>query len=164
MSPIDNHTELQEMLPEVSLDMLEPADTERVTAHVGDCPECTTQLQEYRDAAAVLAFELTGRRLNVQRAGAIRARLLARARADGAMSISRKASKMVYQWSGWMVAAGLTGVLLVHHSVHRPLDYGWLAAGILVVVSLGLGVYAWAQRSRIAELEDHVGSPRPRDR
>jgi hypothetical protein len=52
-----------------------------------------------------------------------------------------------------MLAAGLAGILLVHHSVHRPLDYGWLAAAFLGVVLLAVGIYAWVQRSRVVELE-----------
>ena len=52
-----------------------------------------------------------------------------------------------------MVAAGLAGILLVHHSVHRPLDYGWLAAAFLGVVLLAVGIYAGVQRRRVTELE-----------
>jgi hypothetical protein len=52
-----------------------------------------------------------------------------------------------------MVAAGLAGILLVHYSVHRPLDNGWLAAAFLGVVLLVVRVYAWVQRNRLVELE-----------
>ena len=56
-----------------------------------------------------------------------------------------------------MVAAGLAGILLVHHSVHRPLDYGWLAAAFLGVVLLAVGVDARVQRNRLVELERRSG-------
>jgi len=164
MSPIDDHTELQDMLPAASLEMLEPAEMERVMAHIRECAECATLLPEYRDAAAVLPLQLPARPMDAQRAGTVRARLLARARKEQVIPITRKPSWMVYQSSGWLVAAGLTGLLLVHHSVHRPLAYGWLAAGLLVVALLGLGIYSRGQRRRIAELEDRLGGSGPRNR
>jgi hypothetical protein len=55
---------------------------------------------------------------------------------------------------GWMVAAGLAGLLLVHHSVHRPVDYGWLIAGILTLLVLALAVYALKQRARLTALRN----------
>lgn len=55
-----------------------------------------------------------------------------------------------------MVAAGLAGILLVHHSVHRPLDHGWLVAGLLVMVLLAVGIYARMQRRRVVELQDRL--------
>ncbi len=130
MNLAPDHAELQEMLPEAALEMLDPAEGERVLAHVRDCAECAMLLRQYRDAAAALALQLPARPMGPERSSAVRARLLARARSDRAIPITRKASSMIYQWSGWMVAAGLAGILLVHHSVHRPLDYGWLAAGV----------------------------------
>lgn len=120
------------------------------------------EIQEILPAAALGTLEAAD--LDPVRNRAVRARLVARARMDqpgraGAPdyarlpSTSQRALATVYRWSGWMVAAGLAGVLLVHHSIHRPLDYGWLAAGVLVVVILGLGVYTRVQRSRVAALE-----------
>jgi hypothetical protein len=159
MSHTPNHAELQEILPAAALEMLDPAEAERVLAHVRDCEECAGLLRQYRDAAAVLALQLPARPMSSERASATRARLLARARSDRAIPITRKASSMIYQWSGWMVAAGLTGILLVHHSVHRPLDHGWLAAGVLVVILLVVGIYAVVQRRRISELEDRLDGP-----
>ena len=164
MSHTPDHAELQEMLPAAAVEMLDPPDAERVLAHVRDCQECAGLLRQYRDAAAVLALQLPARPLSSERSSAIRVALLARARADRAIPITGKASSMIYQWSGWMVAAGLTGILLVHHSVHRPLDYGWLAAGVLVVLLLGLGIYAWVQRRRVSELEGRQPGPGPMNR
>jgi hypothetical protein len=153
MSLTPDHAELQEMLPATALEILDQADAERVLAHAGVCEACARLLRQYRDAAAVLALQLPARPMTAERSSAIRAGLLARVRSDRAIPITRKASSMIYQWSGWMVAAGLAGILLVHHSIHRPLDYGWLVAAALGVVVLALGVYGWVQRSRVAELE-----------
>jgi anti-sigma factor RsiW len=133
--------------------MLERAEMERVQAHIRGCAECAALLEEYRDAATALALDLPPARMDTARSAALRSRLLARAKATPSR-VTRKASSMVYQWSGWMVAAGLASILLVHHSVHRPLDYGWLAAAFLGVVLLAVGIYAWVLRGRVVELED----------
>ena len=158
MSLTPSHEELEEMIPAAALDILEPTELELVLAYVRDHPECAKLLQEYREAAAALALGLPGRQLDPVRARALRARLIARARTDQStpLSGSRRATSIIYQWSGWMVAAGLAGVVLVHHSIHRPLDYGWLTAGLMVVILLGLGVYARVQRSRVSALEDRL--------
>lgn len=152
------HEELEEMIPAAALDILTPTELEHVLAHVRDHPECAKLLQEYREAAAALALELPAGQFDPAQSRALRARLLARARTgkSASPSSSRRASSVIYQWSGWMVAAGLAGVVLVHHSIHRPLDYGWLAAGVLVVVLLALGVYVRVQRKRLAALEDRL--------
>jgi hypothetical protein len=57
-----------------------------------------------------------------------------------------------------MVAAGLAGLLLVHHSVHRPVAYGWLAAGLLTFIVIALGVYVRVQQTRLARLRDQLTS------
>lgn len=71
---------------------------------------------------------------------------------------------------GWMVAAGLAGLLLMHHAIHRPLDYGWLAAGALTIVLVMVGGHARVQRARAltlrarlaaVEQESAVGGPFP---
>ena len=165
MSLTPSHEELEEMLPAAALGILEPTELKHVLAYVQDHPECAKLLQEYREAAAALALELPDRQLDPVRTRALRARLLARARADQPtpLSSSRRATSIIYQWSGWMVAAGLAGVVLVHHSIHRPLAYGWLTAGVLVVILLGLGVYARVQRSRVSALEARLADLDPDD-
>jgi anti-sigma factor RsiW len=152
MSSVPGHAEIQERLPAAALAILEAAEMEQVRAHVRECPECAALLEDYRAAAATLALQLPRTDMDAVRSDALRARLLARAKATP-NQVTRKASSMIYQWSGWMVAAGLAGILLVHHSVHRPLDYGWLAAAFLGVVLLAVGIYARVQRRRVTELE-----------
>jgi anti-sigma factor RsiW len=159
MSSVPVHADIQEQLPAAALSILEAAEMELVRAHVRDCPECAALLEEYRAAATALSLQLPLSNMNAFRSDALRARLLARAKATPNKA-TRKASSMIYQWSGWMVAAGLAGILLVHHSVHRPLDYGWLAAAFLGVVLLAVGVYAWVQRSRVVELEGEEAGKR----
>ncbi len=159
MSSVPGHTDIQERLPAAALAILEPAEMEQVRAHIRKCSECAALLEDYRDAAATLALQLPRTEMDAVRSDALRARLLARAKAMP-NQVTRKAGSMIYQWSGWMVAAGLAGILLVHHSVHRPLDYGWLAAAFLGVVLLAVGIYAWVQRNRVQELEGGAAGQR----
>jgi hypothetical protein len=48
--------------------------------------------------------------------------------------------------------------LITHHGFHEPLRAGWLAAGAFAVLALGLAIYADAQRRRLLELEQRLGS------
>jgi len=145
------HEELQGMLPAAALEILDGAELERLLAHLGGCPECVELLREYRDAAAALTLLAPARGLDPSRAVTLRNRLMARVQADRGTHATR--TSPVDRWMGWMVAAGLAGVLLVHHSVHRTLDLGWLAAGVLTFVLVGLGIYARRQQRRAAELQ-----------
>jgi anti-sigma factor RsiW len=152
MNPGPDHEAVQEMLAAAALGMLEHAELQRVLAHTGDCPECAHLLQEYRDAAAQLALMLPPERLDPARSARVKARLLARVQAE-------KGRGAIYawradRWVGWLVAAGLAGVLLVHHSVHRTLDYGWLAAGVLAIILVGVIVYAGIQKRRATALRE----------
>lgn len=158
MNPGPHHEEVQEMLAAAALGTLERAELQRVLAHTGDCAECARLLQEYRDAAAGLALGLPPQPLQPLRSARVRARLLARVRADRGRGA--KYSWRGDRWVGWMVAAGLAGVLLVHHSVHRTLDYGWLAAGLLAIALVAVIVYARGQRRQAATLGDSV-TPSP---
>ncbi len=153
------HEEIQEMLPAAALEILEGAELQRVLAHAGVCAECGQLLEEYRQVTAALSLQLPpAGQLDPDRSAILRARLLAKTREDrrGVLPGPRRAATLIYQWSGWMVAAGLASVLLVHHSVHRPLDYGWLATGALLAILTAVGIYARVQRDRAAALQDRV--------
>lgn len=159
------------MLPAAALEILDSADSRRVLDHARDCADCARLLGEYREVAAALAVRLPGRQPDPERFATLRARLLTRAREDGrteardlkvATPISRSSRAVIAaeRWSGWMVAAVLLGVLVAHHAFHRPVDHGWLVAGILAVALVILGVYArvvWgrtlALQNRLAVLE-----------
>ena len=169
MSLTPGHEELREMLPAAALEILEATELEQLLIHVRECPECTKLLEEYREAAAAVALHLPGRRLDPARALAMRTRLVARAmgqkggrpgvpanRRTGGQG-GRPGRRRLDRWLGVAVAAGLSGLLLIHHSVHVPLDYGWLAAGVLLLVLVGVGIYARVQRRRMTELEDRLG-------
>lgn len=159
------HEEMQEMLPAAALEILEGTELQRVLVHAGVCAECGQLLEEYRQVTAALALQLPpAGQLDSARSAVLRARLLAKARGDrqATLPTPRRAATLIYQWSGWMVAAGLASVLLVHHSVHRPLDYGWLATGALLAVLVAVGIYARVQRSRVSALEDRLADSGPK--
>ena len=145
-----DHEELKELLPGAALDILAEAERRQVLAHVRECAECAATLEEYRAATGELALLLPEAPMSDIGRASVRRRLLARARSGDHRRPGREWRR---GWAGWAVAAGLAGVLLMHHAVHRPLDYGWLAAGGLMVVLVLVGIYAWVQRARVATLE-----------
>jgi hypothetical protein len=159
MNPGLQHEEIQEMLPAAALEILEGAELQRVMAHASGCAECGPLLEEYRQVTAALSLQLPqAGQLDPDRSAVLRARLLAKARGDrrGVLPGPRRAAASVYRWGGWLVAASLASVLLVHHSIHQTLDYGWLAAGVLTFLLVGVGLYALVQRNRAAALRDRV--------
>jgi hypothetical protein len=153
------HEEMQEMLPAAALEIVEGAELQRVLAHARACAECGPLLEEYRQVTAALSLQLPqAGQLDSHRSAVLRARLLAKARGDrrAVLPGPHRATTLISRWSGWMVAAGLASVLLVHHSVHRPLDYGWLATGALLAILIGVGIYAHVQRGRALALQARV--------
>ena len=152
---LTHHDELQPLIPEVALGTLEGAELEHALAHVGECPECAEALREYREVVAGLALVALQPRMDPEQSQALRARLLTRARAEPRRPAPRPAPAG-FQWMGWAVAAGLAGILLMHHSVHRPLAYGWLVAGVLTFLLVGAGFYARVQQKRAAALRDRL--------
>ncbi len=156
------------MLPAAALAILDRADLERVLNHVQHCAECARLLQDYREVTAGLGLLLPRREMDPTRAAAVRARLLARTRRDRhaipdpalatVVPRARGPTFLADRWTGWTVAAALAGLLLIHHAVHRPLDYGWLAAGVLTVLLVALGLYASVQRGRLSGLQKHLAA------
>ena len=177
MNLTSTHQDLQDMLPAAALDILDEADAQRVRAHLTKCEECMRLLSEYREVSATLPLLLPEQPLDAARAEALRGRLLSRVgRGLQSRNIdrsspmhspragSRAGQERWTAWMGWMVAAGLAGLLLVHHSVHRPVDYGWLAAGVLTLLVLALGVYALKQRARLTALRNRLAEPGKKSR
>jgi heme exporter protein D len=153
MSELKDHEELFELLPSAALGILDGEELQLVLSHVGTCAACSRQLSGYREAAALMALNLPSRPMSRERAADVKSRLLLRAgaggRASGQLSVRGR-------WAGWLVAAGLAGVLLVHHSIHRPVAYGWLAAGLLTLALIALAMYAIRQRDRVAAMHQRL--------
>jgi Putative zinc-finger len=155
------HSEVEQLLPAAALEILDGEELARLAAHLEDCTDCTRLLDAYREVVAGLAGTLPEQPFHPARSERLRGRLLAR---TGRIPIAdvperrRRSPAAADRWIGWVVAAGLAGVLMVHHSFHRPVAYGWLAAGLLMLLLLGLGVYVRVQRTRLANLEDRLAS------
>ena len=154
------HDQLEQLLPAAALEILEGDELLDLTVHVKECADCERQLESYRQVLAGWAMGLPERAFEPARSDRVRARLLARTKSGGSAREveirSRRSPGWVDRWTGWAVAAAMAGVLLVHHSVHRPVAYGWLVAGTLVLVLLALGVYARIQRARVRALEERL--------
>ncbi len=169
MNTSPNHAGVPEMLPAAALEILDQSELGHVLRHVEGCEDCAQALQEYRDVTAELGLALPPQPMEPLRAAWVRGRLLARVRKDGLARGAETESEVIGarpdfkrliagRWTGWSVAAGLAGVLLMHHSVHRPLDYGWLVAGALTVALVLLGIYAGLQRGRFLALRKRVAT------
>ena len=162
MTDIMRHDQIEQLLPAAALEILEGDELLQVRSHVRDCTGCARLLDSYREAVAGIATSLPERPLQPARSVRVRARLVARAARQMAAStpVAPRAARswMIDRWAGWAVAAGLAGILLIHHAVHRPLDYGWLVAGGLVLLALALTVYIRVQRARVSALEERLSS------
>ena len=55
MNALD-HNAVQELLGAYALDALDPAEADAVDVHLRDCPRCRAEVEEFREAAAMLAF------------------------------------------------------------------------------------------------------------
>ena len=165
MSIDTTHAQIVELLPAAALGILEPSQLESVLAHVQSCQECARELQAFSELVGSLALALPTHPLVPARAAHIRARLVTRTREAPSLPRGSRAIIAAERWSGWMVAAGLSALLLSHHAVHEPLSYGWIVAAILAVALIVLGVYARMQRKRIATLLKRLGErdPTPRE-
>jgi len=143
-----DHDLVREMLPAAALEALDQGDLDRVLSHVRSCDRCAAELADYHQVVASLSLLLPPRLMDPARSRLRRARLLLRARADSRRG-RRRPALLAAAWSGWTVAAGLAGLLMLHHAIHRPVDYGWLFAGGLAIALVGVGVYALVLRGRL---------------
>lgn len=169
MNRAPTHEQVRDMLPAAALEILDPTEFQQVLVHTDDCAPCAQLLGEYREVAAALATLLPREELVPARSASLRNRLMARVQAEprqwaddprrGMVVPSAPRTLIMARWAGWAVAAGLGGVLLMHHSVHRPLAYGWLVAGVLTVVVVALAVYALIQRRQVSVLRERLTPP-----
>lgn len=156
MNPTPSHEELEELLPAAALEILDAQDLDRVLAHARELAECTRVLAEYRGVIAAIALGLHSQPLDPGRSSRVRQRLLARTAGNPGNGRVHSRWGVADRWAGWAVAAGLGGVLLVHHGFHRPLAYGWVVAGLAAIGLVAFGVYAMIQRGRVSALEERL--------
>lgn len=151
------HEELRGLLAAEALDALDGAERQELLAHLEGCAECRAELAELRDAAGAMAYAAPPARLDPARSARVRARLLVRAAADGRAAPRRW--RGLTTGLGWATAAGLATLLLTHHSFHRPLNLGWVAAAALGVALFLVGGYAAAQRRELRVLRKRLDPP-----
>jgi anti-sigma factor RsiW len=160
MSATLSHDQVAQLLPAAALEILEGEELLEVAAHVQQCARCAALLESYREVVAGLASGLPEEEFPSDRSARVRDRLLARVgrgpAGAGLISPRHRSTGWVGRWGGWAVAAGMAGILVVHHAVHRPVAYGWLVAGILVLLLLALMLYTRAQKERIMALEQRL--------
>lgn len=153
MTESSSHEQLQAALSAEALGALAGPEREALLAHLERCGACRERLEELREAVGALAYAAPPAHLDPERSARIRARLLARARRGG----GRSGIGRITAASGWLVAAGLAALLLTHHSFHRPLSLGWVAAAVLGIVLFLVGLYAVAQRREVSALRERLG-------
>ena len=151
MNPRADHEEVSELLAAAALEILEGSERLRVYEHVRECAACRRMLDQYNELVVDLGLLQPSPAADPDRSARLRARLLARASADAmaahprngpGTARSRWAAAVRDRWSGWLVAASLVGVLLMHHGFHRPLNHGWIVAGALAIACVALLAYA----------------------
>jgi anti-sigma factor RsiW len=158
-----SHDQVEELLPAAALEILEGEELLEVAAHVQQCARCAALLESYREVVAGLASRLPEQEFPSARSARVRDRLLTRVAGGspagaGLISPPHRSSGWLGRWGGWAVAAGMAGVLVVHHAIHHPVAYGWLVAGVLVLLLLALMLYTRAQKERIMALEQRLRS------
>jgi hypothetical protein len=79
-----SHDEAWPELPAAALDALPAAEQAAVLEHAATCPQCAPELAAYGETAALLGHAAAPAALDAERGARLRARLLARAAADGA--------------------------------------------------------------------------------
>ena len=164
-----HHDSVRGLLPGAALEVLEADEQALVTAHLPGCDDCARDLAEYREALVQLAQALPSHTLDADGAAQLRQRLLARVASERTPAIEprlaplarRTRELLASRWSGWAMAAGLAGVLLMHHGVHRPLGAGWIAAGVLGLVAVVLAIHAMAGRRTVARLRAELENREP---
>lgn len=164
---MNEHEELRAIVASTEPRIASADQIDRILQHAEGCAECAPPLRSYA-ARAVLARTPVVR-LDPDRSARLRARVLAGATSRPAARVARPARRpSAVRGGGWLAAAALAVALLTHHGFHQPLNSGWLAAAAIALVALGVGVYAVAQRRRVATLEyemrfrDGAGEPTER--
>lgn len=166
MSTVPGHLEIQELLPAAALACLTAAESDGVQAHVARCPQCARILSEYQEVVGTMSLLVPERGFSRARREVVWTRLQARIhqatdiQATDIASVTRPAAalprwegQVAGRWAGWAVAAGLGGVLLMHHAVHRPVDYGWLAAGAMGIIVVVLAIIVGMQSRKLTDLQ-----------
>jgi len=131
-----------ELLPAAALDALDPDEMTGVMVHVRTCESCAAELRALRNAAEGMAYAAPAVPMSADRRDAMRARLLARARAGKEVPLNERSAAPARpsQWSSWIAAA----------------------ACVLLAVSVGVSLWLMRDRSQL-ERAVHLASERGGD-
>jgi hypothetical protein len=144
-----------ELLAAAARGRISASDRQRLVDHVAECDSCRRALEGVHLSTPLGTAGIPP--LSPERSAAIRARLVARAASD-----RRIEARVAAPWrrlpsgAGWLVAAGLASLLVSHHAFHRPLQLGWVVAGILAILCFGLGVQAFARMKEVRDLRSRL--------
>ena len=137
-----SHDDVQALLAAEALGTLDAGERTAVEAHLAECAECRAELAGLTDAGALLAHAAPWREMDPARSARLRARLLARARADRGEATPADPGD------------DAPGVVPITRASRRRMQAGWLAAAASVALLVAVGVYARALRQ---EVRYHAG-------
>jgi hypothetical protein len=153
------HDDLRALVAAGRPEALSDEQIDRILRHAGECPECSAELGDF--ASRAILAQAPELHLDAAHSERLRARVLARAVPHEGPVRARVVPRRAFAFtssSGWLAAAAMAVALITHHGFHEPLRAGWLAAGAFALLALGLAIYADAQRRRLLDLEQQVGS------
>jgi len=152
-----------------ALDALAGPDRDALLAHLSECGECSRALAGVQDALLAALYLPPPRAMDAGRSEEVRSRLLRRAADESAAPAAelRTGVPALLGGGGWVAAAALAALLLTHHSFHRPLQLGWVAASVLGIALAAAGTYMVVElrrssglRARVADLEAELARVR----
>lgn len=180
MTPEMTHEDVQAALAAEALDALDGQERRTLLDHLESCAECRRELAELREAAGAMAHAAPFRPMEPARSDRVRARLLARARADrdadgqgGDVTLLRRppaaddvtvlrpratapeddVTILRAPPVAEPAAAREADVVPIDRarSARRGFGAGWLAAAASILLALAVGAYALSLRGRMEE-------------
>ncbi|HMC54246.1 MAG TPA: anti-sigma factor [Gemmatimonadaceae bacterium] len=145
------HEQAREALEALALDVLDASERDAVMAHVATCAICQSELAALEHTVGELAYAATPIPMPVAKRDRIRARLVARAAADGASREPLAAvTPLRTESEGAPERADITP-LRPYVKVRRTFGpAAWMAMAASLVAILGVGAFLKASRERDA--------------
>jgi anti-sigma-K factor RskA len=155
------HDDVRAALAAEALDALDGEEAQAVRAHLEGCEECRRELAALRESAALLAHAAPHRPMEPARSDRLRARLLARARADREASTGAApgaVSPMAAPVADERTEPDVIPLARAREArAHHP-GAGWLAAAASILLLLAVGAYALSLRGRYEAERERAAS------